>query len=84
MEGDPDAVVAVKLLVPTVDMYVSRSDAIETRMIGCILVEQARSFVEPLQHIKAATHSLQADNLVTLFTRSIGGVQVRNRTIGEA
>lgn len=82
-ENHPEDVAAVKLLVPTVDMYVSRSDAIEMRMKDCVLVEQARSFVEPLQHIKAATHSIEVNDFAAICAGSIGGVQLRSYDPGE-
>lgn len=65
-------------------MYVSRSDAIETRLVGCILVDKAKSFVEPLQPIKSAAGILDAGNFAALCIGSIGGVQLRAHTLDEA
>ncbi|KAI1186305.1 hypothetical protein F5B17DRAFT_404327 [Nemania serpens] len=82
-KGPPDRVAGIKLLIPTKDCYVSRSDAIESRLRGCILVDKVKSFVEPLQHIKAATQTVDTDDIFAFYSEALGGATVRSRSPTE-
>ncbi|PQE28704.1 ATP-grasp superfamily protein [Rutstroemia sp. NJR-2017a WRK4] len=72
-----DACSAFKMLVPTVDGYISRSDAVTMRMNGCILVDEARSFTSPLQQVKALPSDLGSVEIFDLCASALGGVRVR-------
>lgn len=70
--------VAFKLLIPTVDGYISRNDVIAMRLTGSVLVEDARDFCEPLQHIQSGVNDIRLVDIFTRCSRAVGGVRLRS------
>lgn len=56
--------IGVKLLVPAIEGYVARSDVFERRFEGCSLLQQAKTFVEPLQQVKPGPETNEIDLLM--------------------
>ncbi|KAI1201803.1 hypothetical protein F5X97DRAFT_338051 [Nemania serpens] len=63
-KGPSDHVTGIKLLIPTKECYVSRSDATESHLRGCILVDKVESFVEPLQRIETTILVVRSHSLI--------------------
>ncbi|KAI1108970.1 hypothetical protein F5Y14DRAFT_458810 [Nemania sp. NC0429] len=82
-KGPPDYVTGIKLLLPAKDSYASHSNAIESRLRGCILVDKVKSFIEPLQHIQAATQRADSHDILVLCGEALGGATVRSRNPSE-
>jgi glutathione synthase/RimK-type ligase-like ATP-grasp enzyme len=77
VKASSDDCSAFKLLVPTVNGYISRRDTVTMRMKGCILVDEARSFTSPLQQVQAVPNDLESADIFDLCASAVGGVYVR-------
>ncbi|KAK2028128.1 hypothetical protein LX32DRAFT_409070 [Colletotrichum zoysiae] len=74
--------VALKLIVPVEGGYVIRSDLLEFRLHGCLLVGRAAGFLEPRQHVLgflSQSFNGDADTLLGAFETAIGAVEARTR-----
>lgn len=83
-KDDHNACVAFKLLVPVTYGYISRNDALVKRMQGCVLVEEARTFSEPLQYFETVLKDLESMDIFNLCTSAAGGVRVRAHNTEDA
>jgi hypothetical protein len=73
-------VAAFKVLISTVEGYVSRGDVLERRLEGCDLILRTQSFVRPLEHIKSPETKVAKGNLHEVLSSGtlLGGLSLRN------
>lgn len=69
----------VKLLVPAASGYVIQSDFLGRRMVDCLHVAKAQSFLQPGQHVKGLEGSKQdSPKLLELLSCCYGAVAVQS------
>ncbi|KAH8588421.1 hypothetical protein B0O99DRAFT_693466 [Bisporella sp. PMI_857] len=77
---DLNEAVAVRFIFPIDDGQVTRSDVLERRFECCEIVEQAVSFVEPLEEVLGfSRHEISSTSIYQVLSKAIGAVQLRSR-----
>ncbi|PQE29706.1 ATP-grasp superfamily protein [Rutstroemia sp. NJR-2017a WRK4] len=78
----PWETLAIKYVLPIRDGYVARSDFLERRMQGFELAARVKSFLSPIQHIKAIdSNAVQSiDNLINLLQNTVGAIALSPST----
>lgn len=86
IEGETQETVAIRLIFPLEAGHVSRSDFLERRFEGSIIVDHAQSFTTPCESVAAVEvlSDLSPSHLSPVITKAIGGIKLAGLTAADA